>query len=285
MTYRRLIFVLAILPFLAASCSQCEKKQEPVDGEIHNDSSIADTAQTERELDLFKKRAIPSSADANFEDFLYAFLTDDEFAEARVADTITVETGDSISRQAGSTWNDMHLFKYQNLYTYIYTSEHDEELIKSPDLTSVAFEWLNLDSLHSDRYEFHQTDGKWTLDHIIRHHAIDRFQNDFLTFYCQFIADKEFQEQSIANPIQIVYEDESEMNEGSTYDLKPGEWSEFHAQTPMPDKTIVLMDYGQKVNPGTSINFLVRSITEAAYANYHFRRTRGQWTLYSVNLM
>lgn len=283
MTYRRLIFVLAILPFLAASCSQCEKKQDPLDGEIHSDSTTTDTA--ERELDLFKKRAIPSSADANFEDFLYAFLTDDEFAEARVADTITVETGDSTSLLPGESWNDMHLFKYQNLYTYLYTSEQDEALIKSPELTCVAFEWLNLDSLHSDRYEFHLTEGKWILDHIIRHHTIDRFQNDFLTFYCQFIADKEFQEQSIANPVQIVYEDESEMNEGATYDLKPGEWAEFHAQTPMPDKTIVLMDYGQKVNPGTSINFLVRSITEAAYANYHFRRTRGQWTLYSVNLM
>lgn len=285
MTYRRLIFVLAIVPFIAASCSQCGQEKAVVDGEIHSDSTEADTATKERELDLYKKRAIPTSADANFEDFLYAFLTDDEFAEARIADSITVETGDSSVILPGSEWNDMHLFKYQDLYTYLYTNDRDEELIKSPDLTCVAFEWLNLDSIHSNRYEFHLIDSKWKLDHIIVNHPLDQFQNEFINFYCQFVSDTEFQKQSIATPVRIVYEGDSEMNEGATYDLKEGEWAEFHAQTPMPEKTIVLMDYGQKVSPETSINLLVRSITEAAYANYHFRRTRGQWTLYTVDLM
>ena len=285
MTYRRLIFVLTILPFLLASCSQCSKEKEPQDGEIHNDSTEADTATKERELDLFKKRAIPTSADANFEDFLYAFLTDDEFAETRIADSITVQTGDSTAILSGSEWNDMHLFKYQDLYSYIYTNDRDEELIKSPDLTCVAFEWLNLDSLHSDRYEFHLTNSKWQLDHIVRHHPIERFQNEFINFYYQFVTDKKFQEQSLANPVHIVYSGDSEMDEGGTYDLKEGEWAEFHAQTPMPEKTIVLMDYGQKINSGTSINLLVRSITQAAYANYHFRRTHGQWSLYTIEVM
>ncbi len=285
MTYRRLIFVLAILPFLAASCSQCSKEKETQDGEIHNDSTSSDTALQERELDLYKKRAIPTSADANFEDFLYAFLTDDEFAEARIADSITVQTGDSTTVIPGKEWNDMHLFKYQDLYSYLYTNETDAELIKSPDLNSVAFEWLNLDSLHADRYEFHLTDNKWQLERIVRHHSLDRFQNEFINFYCQFINDNEFQEQSLAKPVRIISMGDSEMEEGYTQELKEGEWAEFHAQTPMPEKTIVLMDYGQKITPGTNINLLVRSITQAAFANYHFRRTRGQWALYTVELM
>ena len=283
---RRLIFAATVLVVITASCTNCKNTNTPQDGEIETDSVGSDSTDTiPRELDLFGKRVIPTSADANFEDFLYAFLTDDEFAEARIADTITVETGDSTTLLPKSSWNDMHLFKYQDLYTYIYTNDKEDELIKSPDLTAVAFEWLTLDSLHSDRYEFHQKEGKWQLDHIVRHHSIDPFQNEFLTFYCQFVEDKEFQKQSLATPVQLIYGSESEMSDGDSYALKESDWNEFRANTPLPEKTIVLMDYGQHITPGTSVNFIVRGITEAAFANYHFRRTRGQWMLYSVEVI
>lgn len=283
MAKRSLLFLMAAATLYISSCQQCEQKETVLDGEVAGDTTESDTA--ERELDLFKKRAIPSSADANFDDFLYAFVTDDDFAEARLADSIMVETPDSTTKIPKTDWNDMHLFKYQELYTYIYTNERDEALIKSPDLSSVAFEWLNLDSLKSDRYEFHLADGKWYLDHIVRQHTIDQFQNRFLSFYCQFIDDKDFQEQSLANPVRLIDEGDSEMNEGSSYELKAGDWDEFLSQTPLPEKTIVMMDYGQKITPGTSISFLVRSITEPVSAKYHFRRTGGNWMLYSITLM
>ena len=283
MTNKQVIFISSVLFMMGfCACSDNKPKIEVQDGEIHNDSTENTTENNE--LDLYKKRAIPTSADANFEDFLYAFLTDDEFAESRIADVITIEEADSNYTINKSDWNDMHLFKYQDLYTYIYTNERDKERIKSPDLNAVAIEWVKIDSLNSDRYEFHLTEGKWFLDHIVRQHHIDKFQNEFLTFYFQFIQDKEFQVQSLADPVKLIYEAESEMNQGANYELKEGEWGEFHSETPMPDKAVALMDYGQTISPGTSINFLVRGITEAAYANYHFRSTRGQWKLYSVEL-
>ena len=196
-----------------------------------------------------------------------------------------MENGQSTDSLPKSSWNDMHLFKYQDLYTYIYTNDHEDELIKSTDLNCVAIEWLTLDSLHSDRYEFHNQDGKWHLDHIIRHHSIDPFLNEFLTFYCQFVEDKEFQKQSLASPVPLVYGGDSEMNDSGSFALNENDWNEFRASTPLPEKTIVLMDYGQHITPGTSIKFIVRGITESTYANYHFRRTRGQWMLYAVEVV
>ncbi len=286
MLHRHLFFAATAIVIITASCTDCKNTNNPQDGEIYSDTILSDSADSSpKELDLFGKRKIPTTADANFEDFLYAFLTDDEFAESRISDTITVDNGDSTTYLPKSSWNDMHLFKYQDLYTYIYTNDHEDELIKSPDLTTVAFEWLTLDSLHSDRYEFHHKDGRWQLDHIIRRHSIDKFENEFLTFYCQFVEDKEFQKQSLASPVQLIYGSDSEMNEGETYPLNENDWNEFRSNTPLPAKTIVLMDYGQHITPGTSINFIVRGITEAAYANYHFRRTRGHWMLYSVEVI
>ena len=286
MLHRRLFFAATAIVLITASCTDCNNTRSPQDGELESDT--LDTGSVDSipiELDLFGKRIIPTSADANFEDFLYAFLTDDEFAEVRIADTLTVENGDSTTYLPKSSWNDMHLFKYQDLYTYIYTNDKEDELIKSPDLTAVAFEWLTLDSLYSDRYEFHLKDGKWQLDHIIRHHSIDPYQNEFLTFYCQFVEDKEFQKQSLASPVQLISNSDSEMNEGDTYALTESDWNEFRSTTPLPEKTIVLMDYGQHITPGTSLHFIVRGITETAYANYHFRRTRGEWMLYSVEVI
>ncbi len=72
------------------------------------------------------------------------------------------------------------------------------------------------------------------------------------------------------------------MDEGGTAELIREEWSEFHSEMPMPEKTMAIMDYGQSIGDGLTINMMVRSITQPLFATYKFRRIAGNWTLYAV---
>lgn len=267
---------LAVLLLLTACW---EKKSDGDEGENGADS-LSSPATTE--LDLYEERQIPTSADANFEDFFYAFTTDDDFAESRMdSSLVNVEDGKEAAVDV-KNWNERHLFKYQELYAFIYTDEEDAQLIKSDSLNNVAVEFVKLETMKADRYEFCDSVGKWMMTRIIRQKDVDAPYTDFLDFYNQFVEDRDFQLESLATPVNLIYGSESEMDEGGTFELNKDDWSEFHSLTPMPENTIVLMDYGQNVNSGTSIHVMIRSIAEAVSATYHFRKVRGNWKLFSI---
>ena len=279
---KQLFFLLPSLLLVLTSCFDGKSGKD--DAAAAADSDSVQSAQP-TELELFEKRKIPTSVDANFEDFFYTFSNDDDFADLRTDSVITlVEDGEQRSLPK-TEWNERHLFKYQELYAFIYTDEDDLELLKSASIDSVATSWVKLDSTLADRYEFDRIDGKWVFTRIVRKKQLSQSYVNFLKFYQQFIEDPDFQLASLANPVKVIYGGDSEMDEGGTDNLKPEDWSEFHAQTPMPEKTIVLMDYGQKIGNGPVVTMMVRSITEAVYAKYRFRRTGSQWKLQSIEFL
>ena len=279
---KQLFFLLPSLLLVLTSCFDGKSGKD--DAAAAADSDSVQSAQP-TELELFEKRKIPTSVDANFEDFFYTFSNDDDFADLRTDSVITlVEDGEQRSLPK-TEWNERHLFKYQELYAFIYTDDDDLELLKSASIDSVATSWVKLDSTLADRYEFDRIDGKWVFTRIVRQKQLSQSYVNFLKFYQQFIEDPDFQLASLANPVKVIYGDDSEMDEGGTDNLKPEDWGEFHAQTPMPEKTIVLMDYGQKIGNGPVVTMMVRSITEEIYAKYRFRRTGSQWKLQSIEFL
>ena len=279
---KQLFFLLPSLLLVLTSCFDGKSGKD--DAAAAADSDSVQSAQP-TELELFEKRKIPTSVDANFEDFFYTFSNDDDFADLRTDSVITlVEDGEQRSLPK-TEWNERHLFKYQELYAFIYTDDDDLELLKSASIDSVATSWVKLDSTLADRYEFDRIDGKWVFTRIVRQKQLSQSYVNFLKFYQQFIEDPDFQLASLANPVKVIYGDDSEMDEGGTDNLKAEDWGEFHAQTPMPEKTIVLMDYGQKIGNGPVVTMMVRSITEEIYAKYRVRRTGSQWKLQSIEFL
>lgn len=275
----RLVYSLCSFAVLLSLTACWEKKTDSAEGELGADSL---NSQSPAELDLYEDRPIPKSADANFEDFFYTFTSDDEFAETRM-DSGLVDVRDGKETPVDiANWNERHLFKYQELYAFIFTDEEDAQLLKSDSLNSVAVEFVKLDSLTGDRYEFSDSVGKWMMTRIIRQKEVDKPYKGFLEFYNQFVDDKDFQLESLSTPVSLVYGAESEMDDGGTYELSKKEWGEFHSLTPMPEHTIVLMDYGQHISIGSSVHVMIRSIAEAVSATYHFRRVAGKWKLVSI---
>ena len=142
---KQLFFLLPSLLLVLTSCFDGKSGKD--DAAAAADSDSVQSAQP-TELELFEKRKIPTSVDANFEDFFYTFSNDDDFADLRTDSVITlVEDGEQRSLPK-TEWNERHLFKYQELYAFIYTDDDDLELLKSASIDSVATSWVKLDSTH-----------------------------------------------------------------------------------------------------------------------------------------
>ena len=132
---KQLFFLLPSLLLVLTSCFDGKSGKD--DAAAAADSDSVQSAQP-TELELFEKRKIPTSVDANFEDFFYTFSNDDDFADLRTDSVITlVEDGEQRSLPK-TEWNERHLFKYQELYAFIYTDDDDLELLKSASIDSVA---------------------------------------------------------------------------------------------------------------------------------------------------
>lgn len=267
--------IVLICAFMAA-CTETKTASGEADAD-----SIPNTPSND-DLLLYDKRPVPASADANFEDFFYTFLTDNEFLESRVQYPLAVDDHGKASSLKQGQWNDKERMQQQELFTFIYQDDDDVKLIKDSIQTPVAVTWVDLGQLSADRYDFSIVDGQWKLVKLTKTQEPDAQYKDFLDFYSRFISDTDFQLESITNPVLLTISSEGEMDEGGTAELIREEWSEFHSEMPMPEKTMAIMDYGQSIGDGLTINMMVRSITQPLFATYKFRRIAGKWTLYAV---
>ena len=244
------------------------------------DSLELDTVETE--LELYEKQEIPVSADDNFEDFFYAFVTDQDFMMKRILFPLEDYDPDYTTYIDEDQWNNKDVFENEQLYTFVYSNEKDIDLLKSATITSVRLQWVTLDSCLVNCYDFKKEEGIWRLIKLERMDLHESYYDDFINFYGQFIKDHDFQAEAISYPIEFKSSGSSEMDEGGDLQLYPDDWLKFQQEVPLPDKRLVIMDYGQTVTWDAPVNMLIRGITNEIYINYHFERNNGQWKLTTV---
>ena len=262
--------------FLIAGCFTGQNPQN------NDDNDSIDIDSTITELDLYEKRKIPTSVDDNFEDFFYAFVTEQEFMMQRILFPLEDYDPEYTTYIDKDQWEDNDVFANEQLYTFIYSNDKDIELLKNSTLSSVRLQWVTLDSCLINCYDFRKEDGLWRLTKLERIELQESYYDDFINFYKKFVNDKDFQVESISYPIQLKSSGSSEMDEGGDLELYPDDWMKFQQEVPLPDKRIVIMDYNQTVTWDAPVNMLIRGITNEMYINYHFERNNGQWKLTSV---
>ncbi len=269
------VFFVALSVFLAG----CTQNKKAADDEIEADSLV--TTDSIEELLLFDNTQVPETVDANFDDFFYTFVTDEEFFDKRVEYPLTVEENGKETKLAKGQWKDSDKIKSQELLTFVYTEDEDMRLLKSDSLKQVKLEWVDLSNMSCDNYLF-EYDGDWKLTRRIKTSEIEEKYRDFAEFYAKFIADSVFQVNSIEEPLNLIATSAGEMYEGGISTLKRSEWSEFHSQMPMPENLLPLMDYGQNIQHEKKINMVVRCVTQPLFARYEFRRHKGKWMLHTI---
>ena len=144
---------------LCALLMSCTGGKTENEDDKDNDTIPADSIG---ELLLFDKPVVPESVDANFDDFLYTFINDEEFCGQRVQYPLTVvENGKEKVLKQGQ-WKDADVFKSQELLAFIYNHDKDLLLLKSDSVTDVDLEWIDFEAMSVDLYEFHK-EKQWKM--------------------------------------------------------------------------------------------------------------------------
>ncbi len=285
--FNRRLFVMDVAPIcgvalllftllLTTSCSECKSAKE-------DDEQLVDTipADSMVELLLFDKEKVPETVDANFDDFLYAFITDEDFFYQRVKFPLPVNDNGIEKHLTKAQWDDSELFRNQDLLSFVYTDPSDLRLVKSDSLTDVSIEWIDFKNLSVDKYVFHR-DKQWMLMNLIKTSKVEEKYTDFADFYVKFMTDSLFRDISVCQPLTVVSLPQGEMSEGGTEKLTLEQWHELHLEMPMPNEKLALLDYDHNLSDTTKLNLLVRSVYEPLFATYKFQMVKGSWMLYEV---
>lgn len=250
-------------------------------GSVNNDASDTDSVQNEPDsieeesidtLILLPQQPVSKLADELFDDFFYNFISDVRFQHQRLGRTLSKNKGSIFER-----------FSTQDFFTVMYDDKSDLSLLKDTTLTCVGVEWIQLDSMLIDRYNFRKLDGKWILTDKKIYSASESPCSDFLEFYYAFASDKNVQLESLANPVSYYvasYED-VEAEEGY---ISVDEWAEFSTEMPAFKTTLVSMDYGQRMSDPTSKRLLFQGFSNGVFVDYHFMHIDGHWVLQGIEL-
>ena len=272
---RKIGLGLCLLVFLM-SCGNKKTKMDPfvtITNMVDSASHKVDTVP-QVEVDNDPK---PTEADESFDDFVYAYASDDVLQQQRTKFPLPYYNVDTLSKIEKEDWEHDYLFTQQSYYTLLFDNEDDLELVGDTAIASVQVEWIFLENRMVKKYYFERVKGVWMLE-AINLRQIEQGENeDFVTFYSRFVTDSLYQSSHIRKPLEYITidpDDEFSILE-TTLDLN--QWYAFRPVLPV-DK-LSNINYGQKNSDDTKI-LKVNGIGNGYTNIFYFRRYRGDWELY-----
>ena len=165
----------------------------------------------------------------------------------------------------------------QGYYTLLFDNEKHMEIVKDTSVNHAIVEKIHFDTRKIEQYIFYRKRGAWMLTKI-RHIPFSQDVNaTFLTFYHQFVTDKTFQGNSLAESVKFVGpdpDDDFNVMEGI---ITPDTWEAFAPD--LPKKMIYNIIYGQPKHEGNSKIFVMRGIANGLELEMTFKRMSGHWKL------
>ena len=274
---KKLIAGVLVLTILG-SCGNKKTKMDPcvtITNMVDSASHKVDTVP-QVEVDNDPK---PTEADESFDDFVYAYASDDVLQQQRTKFPLPYYNVDTLSKIEKEDWEHDYLSTQQSYYTLLFDNEDDLELVGDTAIASVQVEWIFLENRMVKKYYFERVKGVWMLE-AINLRQIEQGENeDFVTFYSRFVTDSLYQSSHIRKPLEYITidpDDEFSILE-TTLDLN--QWYAFRPVLPV-DK-LSNINYGQKNSDDSNTKILKVNGIGNGYTNiFYFRRYRGDWELY-----
>ena len=274
---RKIGLGLCLLVFLV-SCGNKKTKIDPfvtitnmVDSASHKTDTVPQV-----EVDTDPK---PIEADDSFDDFIYAYASDDVLQRQRTKFPLSYYDVDTPSKIEKADWKHDYLFTQQSYYTLLFDNEEDLDLVGDTAVASVQVEWIFLENRMVKKYYFERIKGAWMLEAINLRQIEQGEDEDFVAFYSRFVTDSLYQSRHIRQPLEYITidpDDEFSILE-TTLDLN--QWYAFRPVLPV-DK-LSNINYGQKNNDDSNTKVLKVNGIGNGYTNiFYFRRHRGAWELY-----
>lgn len=273
-------FVWGVILFAVLAACDRKKAVSPVD---YTEDSAADSLVEPSDSSFFSvdpqdDDELPQEVDELFDDFIFEFSRRKKLQLARVQFPLPmVEGGDTVWIPK-EKWDFEPLFVHQDYYTVFYNKEEQMELEKSTSLKSVEVDQIQLDRRRIRTCRFERLDGEWKLTlRMVRDYSDHNPLDCFLDFYQKFATDKDFQRQSLDNPIRYITtnpDDDFDVIEGT---LDAEQWDAFKPQ--IPSGVITNIHYGQTYDDPDEMILVKAGISNGLMNILYFAKRHGKWKL------
>ncbi len=190
---------------LFVSCKDKKSKIDPfapitnlVDSALHRKDTVAVPVET---------GPVPTEADESFNDFIYAYASDDQFQHQRTVFPLPYYNGEVPSKIEERFWKHDDLFTRQPYYTLLFDKEEDMDIVGDTSLKSVQVEWIYMKTQMVKKYYFQRKKGCWMLEAINLRPIKKNEDEHFVEFFERFATDSLFQCERIRQPLVFVTND------------------------------------------------------------------------------
>lgn len=218
-----------------------------------------------------------------FGDFIFAFTHNKRFQAERIHFPLPVTELDGTERaiNSGRDFRNEFLLPGNDYYTILLGDKSQMAVLESDTiLESITMQVVELASQHLISYNFTRDNGKWFLSSC-NHTGMPQQLSEFMDFYGQFVADSVFQQESVAERLQITIADEDEAEEEEEVEgtIERDQWPIFRPD--MPAERFVNIDFGQEYPHPDHMVMLQCGISNSMMNTFSFRRENDKWKLTS----
>lgn len=276
------VFVFATCLLMETWTTGCsDKKPVSADTTAVDSTMFADTTAVDTMDQLIAEQQMPKAADELFDDFIFNFAANRKLQMNRIKFPLKIVDGNEVTFLKKAQWKMEHFFMEQGYYTLIFDNMKQMDVVKDTSINNVVIEKVYLTEKKVKKYMFNRVNGRWTLTSIQTNAMIHNTNASFLTFYQRFATDKDFQLESLNNPVMFTGPDPDDDFSTMTGEIAPETWPAFAPE--LPSDFIYNIMYGQKYTEGNQKIFVMRGIANGMEMELTFKRIDGDWKLTALS--
>lgn len=231
-------------------------------------------------LPALPEKPVAVKEDEIFEDFILSFATNVKMQRERIDFPLSYYNDETPQKIPEEDWTFDSFFINQGYFTLLFDKEEEMELVQDTSLTSVQFEWIEMETNYLSKYYFERKNGAWILEAINRHPIETSENEDFIEFFHHFSTDSIFQLQRIASSLTFVTNDPDDEFSIMEAVLEKEQWPAFRPV--LPTNRLTNINYGQHNSVDSPTKILcIKRLDNGVFNTLYFRRRgNGNWTLY-----
>lgn len=280
------LIIISFIFLLLLSCQERKAKPLPTETPLEVVDTLLvveeDTTLEQDSLALAIKAEdiLMVKSDELFDDFIFNYASNKNIQRRRTVFPLPYyHNNDTTTRISEENWAHDSLFINHDYYTLLFDNEDDLEFVHQTDLSSVRFEWIQMEPRIIKRYYFEKKDKGWILEGIYVDDTPQNSKSDFLSFLYKFSNDSIYQINHIHQPLLFVTTDPDDdfLVIEATIDID--QWNAFK---PVLSKDwLSNINYGQRNSSSSSTKILsMKGIGNGFSNTLYFKKTGGEWMLY-----
>ena len=240
--------------------------------------SEADTLLLDEEM---ADEPLPTTADENFDDFLFLFDNSNRFQRHRVCFPLPVTDADGYHHEISQRdWTHHSMTLGQDFCTVLWNYRRQMEMAEETTLEYARVEHIYLHSRLIEFFDFERDSltGQWMLTEQ-RSEPFETYElNSFLDFYRDFATDSAYQRRHVQKTLRFTMTSEDAEDSAIEGTIDVDQWFEFAPE--MPKAVLVNIYYGQHFSNPNRVVMQMRGFSDSMQNLFIFQRDPlGRWRL------